>query len=549
MASPKAGKFFPSSPTPIPGQGQNVALDALRESSERDVQRSQITAGLQQEAMRMAMEGAKLKAAAAQDVSRGITEASQAFATQAENKQQQTFLATEAQKAREAQATRAKTQQDADLTRQVSLNDANKVNADATRTAEKEHRQAVIDQNTAEARLSRLDIEIDALQKTLTSGIGFSRDETEASSEYDRIKNQIHTKNDERLQLGRGESRAVLEEGFAISMATSLGTKQNAAARTRSVQQLKISESKRAQAIKTKEQQFLIQVPAFAAMKGANLIDGGLAEGVSAEEMSNRYLLHHSSRDMSNPKSRGFGLLRAMAMDTGRDPKLLNRVQAKLGPFGMATLDAIAITVNNVDTELGDPATPEIRSYRSEVLSRVSSKIARARQNKAYSAIQQGFSLDAGRIFIDDFRQEHSRPPTPQEYMNFKQGLKLDHLPGSMDMKFIYAAPSGPASPGDTQSRSAAPYENLAFIDQGAVRTAESLRDPTITGDSDESMKGQRAAQALKQSAGGALESVVGGIGTTFEGAETALETGGGFFKELFKSGKKYGPRTPHRFR
>ncbi|MCH7937887.1 MAG: hypothetical protein IH994_12495, partial [Proteobacteria bacterium] len=267
---------------------------------------------------------------------------------------------------------------------------ATKVNKDAERESVERVRQAELDQRTGAAKIQRLNVELDTLQGYLSSGLGLPTDSSEATEQRARTKEQILKVNEELLTLGAGISRTILERGFEIALNASLATKQNAQTKITTQKQLDISAAKREQAVKVRDQQLPVQVARFAAVHGEKIIDAGLAEGLSPKAMVDRLFMLHNDADMSNPKARGFGLMRAMAQNEGQDSELLNKVQSKLGPFGMATLDAMVMTIEGYGDQLGEPASPEIGAYRDEVLSRASSRLVMGHQNRAYSAIQLG---------------------------------------------------------------------------------------------------------------------------------------------------------------
>lgn len=446
MASPRAAQAFAPQQTPIPGQGKNVNLDAMSDALDRGVQRSQITAQLQAESMRMAMDGAQMQVAAAQDLGRGITEAAEAFSTRQETKRQREFLSAEAQKARESVTARERTQQSAQMKIQKSREAAIKVNTDATNASQATLREADRTAVQNQAKLARLDVEGDILRGHLASGKHLSKDPKKAKAEVETLKEQIREIEDEKRLLGGGVSKAMLENGFAIASSASLATKQNTQALLRVQQRLKMAESKRSQAIAQKKQQLTVQVPAFAGVDGEKNIDGGLAAGVTMEDMATRVMMLYNDTDMSNPRTRGYGMIRAMAQDPTQDAELLNQVQGKLGPFGMATVDAFLIEMEGWDDALGEAESSEIQRYRDGTISIVRSRISKAIANPSYSALQISFASDMGRIFLDNYRQENGHPASEQEFDNWKRGLDLSHIPGNLDMKFIYGV-MGPTVP------------------------------------------------------------------------------------------------------
>lgn len=490
MASPKAAKSFPPTSISAPG-GPNVALQALSEARDRDLQRQQITAQMQSDALKATVEGAKLKSAAAQDLSQGIVDASQAFATQEENQRQRDFKAGETKKAQDAQATREKAAQEAELTRTTAITDATKVNVDANRAAELAHNKATRDERLAQGRLQRLDVEIDSIMNQMASGEGFPADAEGAKAHMDRLKELAHAKNEQRATLGRGESRAVLDKMFQTAAVSSIARRQDAKSTERLTQQMVKSEANRQRDLAQKERLSTSQAPIFAKMHAEKLIDPGFAENTPPKEVARQVLLHLSQNDLSSQGEPGFGLVRALALNADAPPGQLNQVAAKLGPFGMAATDALVQTIQGFSTELGETDDPKLRAYRSAVVSELTFQGTKLLGLMSYSAIQYGRAADEYRVFYDQHRKAHGRPPTQQEQFNFIRGIKLDQYPGNLDLSVLYGIMGPPAPP--------------------AQPSAEALSAPAPEPVSGQSPTGRRIGlRGIGQKAVGAAQALVG---------------------------------------
>ncbi len=443
MASPRIAQQFAPPKPPIPGQGQNVALEALSEAADRQVQRDQITAQMQMEAMRSNVDAAKMQVAAASDLGRGITEASQAFATQAENKRRTDIAVAEAQKSREAQTERDRTAQASAERIQADHDEVNRVNDDATRTLDREEkaldRKAVKDVDTAR----RLHIQADNLLARLADPTGVPEDAVGAEAYTTDIELQYAEIQEQLVALGEGQSKDMLSRGFNIMAASSLARRTTLLGKKELALRKKKSTAAREQALHMKASQLKVQNPRFEQMEVWRLIDPGRGSGKSVHERAVDLLMTLSQGDLSNPKpgGRGVGLVQALAMNEGKPANLLNQVAAKLGPHGMATADSLSLTIQTFHSALGETDDPLVRADRRAVILEMGGMAASLQRLPAISAIQNGYAMDVYGTWFNTFREDEGRPPTAQESHNHIRGIDASHLPGNLDIGKLFAAP------------------------------------------------------------------------------------------------------------
>jgi len=485
MASPKAAQSITSRQPPLPGQGKNVALEALQQAADRDLQRQSITAGLQAEAMKATTAAAEMKVAAAHDISQGITEAGEAFATQMTIKKQREVDAAEKEKQRRHEKRLAAQAQFAAMARKKVTNEANFLNTQADRRAAETARLANQDEGRSIAVAGKLEADNRRLLDELGSGVGFPEDPKELDTYIERLKTSLHHNNDKLNETSLGIATSQMKNSISMAIAKGLATSRKASTKVNEAKRRDTASKNRERDLHVKDAALPHATRRFENQQGYKIIDSNFDTGQSVQDTIYQIKKHLGTVDMSNPAggpggAPGMGIItasaensRAVAAGQGQ-PGALNRALGKLGPLGLAAVEGYQAAIEGYPVHLGETDDPKRAAFRAAVHMGLLQDGAQLYNLPSSYAIYQGEAHDIAADFFDNYREKHGQPPSEQKIWNHMRGINLDFIPDNMIFKNVFKGPADFQTMG-TKGMSVESMQTAPITSKTSASSAEAL--------------------------------------------------------------------------